>query len=156
MRQAFSFSTDCPYTPRNRRNKWFIPKEFRLFRGTINTRNTGEHKMKQTLGILFQNILRKRKQLRISFSGTKIKANFREFCSEAFCGRKQALNSVFWNFCFESLPSNAASENFKNSVWKDDFWGTDKFRLIPFRSVLRNWLFRGPRNASGWALSSPE
>jgi hypothetical protein len=38
LRQAFSFSTDCPFTPRNRRNKWFVPTEFTLFRGTGNSR----------------------------------------------------------------------------------------------------------------------
>jgi hypothetical protein len=31
-----------------------------------------------------------------------------------------------------------------------------EFHSVPFRSELRNWLFRGTRNASEWVLSSAE
>ncbi len=84
MRQTFSLSTDCPYNPRNRRNKWFIPKEFRLFRGTINTRNTGGTQNEANSRNFVPKHFAEEKKLGIPFRGTKIKANFRNFVPKHF------------------------------------------------------------------------
>jgi hypothetical protein len=50
---------------RNRRNNWFVPADFRLFRGT------------ETLGIPFRTVPQRRRLLEILYHGTKIEANSR-------------------------------------------------------------------------------
>jgi hypothetical protein len=95
--------------------------EFGVFRGTENSGNsvlafhrrekcsefrTMEQKYKQTLGISFQTIPWKRKQLGIPFG------------SKAFHGENM-LSILFagtGNFGFESLSQNMAAENVKNIV----------------------------------------
>jgi hypothetical protein len=95
--------------------------------------STLEQKKKQTLGIPFLTIPRKRKQLGILFRGTNIEANFRNFVLRHFAEENtlSILCKIFWLFC-----------------------KTYFLRLIPFRFELRNWLFPGPQNAPKWALSS--
>ncbi len=55
---------------------------------------TVKQKQKQTFKILFRSISRNKKQLGIPFGGTKIDANFRNFIPEHFAEEKTAQNSV--------------------------------------------------------------
>ncbi len=84
-----------------------------------------------------------------------------EFCSEAFCGRKNALNSVpppprpyppppQWGEDYSKLvfKNYWASLRYGQIIYLL-FWlfcKTNFFLGIPYRSELKNWLFRGPRN----------
>jgi hypothetical protein len=52
-------------------------------------------KKKQTLGIHFHTIPRKRKKLEGPFLGTKIEANFQNFVPKHFEKKKHAFNSVY-------------------------------------------------------------
>ncbi len=162
MRQAFSFSTDCPYTPRKRRNKWFIPTEFRLFRGTGNSRNTVEQKRKQTFGILFRSILRKRKQLGIPLRGTKIKGNFRNFVPKHFV-EENKLSILFAetfalnHFLQTRHPkiSKIVSEKRTFEVPINHFVKlVFSLNSVPFRAA--ELTLPEPRSASESALSSAE
>ncbi len=61
-------------------------------------------------------------------SGIKIEANFRNFVPKHFA-EENTLSILFdgpGNLRFVSVSQKTAAENFKNSVRKDDFWGTKK------------------------------
>jgi hypothetical protein len=149
----------------------------------------------QTLGIPFRTLPRK-KTTRIPFRGTKIpfpNHSTDEKTSKKKTGQDEddrhlriAKNEWMYDLTVWMIvknnkykkewhnatkPLNTAAENFKNSVRKDYFWGTDKSfcwvfwlscetifsaEFCSFPSELWNWLFRGTRNASEWALSSME
>ncbi len=70
---------------------------------------------KKTLRVV-PNYSTEEKTTRNSVPWNKNRNKFLEFCSEAFYRRKHALNSVWGteNLSFESLPQNAATENFQN------------------------------------------
>jgi hypothetical protein len=100
---------------RGRRNRWnwFGPAEFRLFRGTENSRNSVlSHSAEQkSLRIPIRTIRQRRKMLGIPFRGKKFKQTL-EFHSEACLGQKHAVYSVCWsrifyktNFFFVPLSS---------------------------------------------------
>jgi hypothetical protein len=108
---------------------------------------SAEHK---TLGIPFRTVPQRRKMLRILYHGTKIEANSGNsvlnhsaeqktlgipYCLEFRSGQKYPVYSVCWSriFCIS---------NFLHAIF--------------FRSEPQNWLFRKPRNALEWALSSTE
>ncbi len=107
---------------RGRRNRRFVPAEFRLFRETKYSRNsvpnhspqekkcsefcTVKQKQKQTLGNPVGTIPRKRKQLEISFRGTKIEANSRNSVPKHFLPRNNDNSS-------ESIPGNCFGTKFR-------------------------------------------
>jgi hypothetical protein len=76
----------------------------------------------KTLGI--RNLSAKEKTTRNSVPwNKKKKQTFRIFVPKHFA-EENMLSSLFariGNFCFESLSQNEPTENFKNSVRKDDF-----------------------------------
>jgi hypothetical protein len=63
---------------RNRRNKWLFPMEFRLFRGTKNSRNS------------VLNHSAEKNNARNSVPLNKNKSKFVKFGSRAFCGRENS------------------------------------------------------------------
>jgi hypothetical protein len=70
---------------RNRRNNWFVPTEFRLFRGTENSRNA------------VPNHSPEEKKLRNSVPWNKIKSKLSEFRSKPFSGRETNSKFRSWN-----------------------------------------------------------
>jgi hypothetical protein len=142
---------------RKRLNNWFVPAEFRLFRGTENSRNpVPNHSAEQ-------------KNARNSVLWNKKRSKHSEFLSKPFRGREKTWNSVprNKNRCkhLEFYSNHSAKEKTnRNSVpWNKNrsklsefhsegfrillsilFSGagfcckTHFFPVIPFRSVLRN------------------
>ncbi len=139
---------------RNRRNNWFVPAEFRLFRGTENSRNSVPNRSaeeKNDRNSVPWNKIRskcsvpnhstKEKKTRNSLPWNKNINKHLEFCSEPFSGRDN--NSEF------------REKHAVNSVcWIRIFCKTNFIHAISFRSELRNRLFRNPLNATEWAFSS--
>jgi hypothetical protein len=87
--------------------------EFRLFRGTENSRNS------------IPNLSVEEKTIRNSVRWNKntVEANFRNFVPKHFADENM-LSVLFAgtrNFRFKSLSQNEAAENFTNSVRKDEF-----------------------------------
>ncbi len=90
-----------------------------------------------------------RKMLRILYCGTKKEVNSRNSVPNHSAEEKNAQNSVSWN-----KKRSKLSEFLSKAI--DDFWGIWTNHFVKVRSVLRNWLFNGPRNASEWTLPSAE
>jgi hypothetical protein len=115
-------------------------------------RNSGCSAEHKTPGIRFQTIPQRRKMLGILDWGTKIEENSRNFILKPFHGRDATRNSVLWNkkrsklseFCSEAFCQRKQASN--SVCWSRIFCKTDIFHVIPFRSELRNRLFREPRN----------
>jgi hypothetical protein len=144
-RKLSEFSSE----PFHGRKKW---SEFR----------TVEQKQKQTLKILFRSISQKRKQLGMSFRGTKIKQTF----GILFRGISRKKNRSKFNIAPSPSPPPHEVKSIQNyflkiSVFGHEVWTNNLVKLfwlfckiyflqnfIPFHSELRNWLFLGPWNAS--------
>jgi hypothetical protein len=99
---------------KNSRNNWFVPAKFRLFHRTDNSRNYVPNHSAE-LGILYRetkieansrnflpNYSLEEKTTRNSVPWNKKRRKLSEFRSEAFGGRKHALNSVCWSRIFSS------------------------------------------------------
>jgi hypothetical protein len=97
----------------NGRNKWLVPTEFRLVRGTENSRNS----------IPNHSVEEKTIRNSVRWNKNTVEANFRNFVPKHFADENMltVLFSGTGNFHFESLSQNAAAENFTNSVRKEDF-----------------------------------
>ncbi len=166
---------------RNRRKNWFIPTEFRLFRGTQKSRNsvpnpfhgrekcsefrTVEKNWSKTLGILFRTIQRKRKQLGIpEFMPTKILSSWHIPLTRI----EKPYNKwqVFFLGYFCTFELYRPEIGHLVAVYLTAKRGSHKFqkygqkrRLLKYRQIIF-WLFRKaifPRNsvpfrASEWAL----
>ncbi len=97
---------------RNRRNNWFVPPEFRLFRGTENSRNS------------IPNRSIEEKNARNSVPWNKNRSKLSEFRSEPFRGTENSRNS---------FPNRSAEEkNARNSVP----WKKNRSKLSDFRSEV--------------------
>ncbi len=92
----------------------------------------------QILGIPFRSIPRKRTQLGIPFHAIKIEIYSRNAVWTIPWKRNQHHFVKLFCCCFAKLVFSA------------------EFHSVSFRSELRNWLFRGTRNASEWVFSSAE
>jgi hypothetical protein len=108
--------------------------------------NSEFHGTEQTIGIPFRTLQRKIKQLGIPFVGKKLKETlgipFRTIPQKiklltVKCRGRQSDQKGFAQ-CAVSVKLHFFAE----------------FCSIPFRSEIRNWLFRGTQNASEGALSS--
>ncbi len=99
--------SDPKLTPR-RRNKWFVPTEFRMFHGTENSQNSGPNhsEVKKMLGILYR--------------GTEIEANSRNSFRNHSVEEETTRNSIPWKNTsklseFRSEPFHGR-ENNSNSI----------------------------------------
>ncbi len=121
---------------RNRRNNWFVPVEFRLFRGTENSRNS------------IPNFSAEEKNARNSVPWNENRKKLSEFRSQPFRGRETARNSVPWNKIeantWNFAPNHSGEEKTtRNSVP----WNKNRGNLSEFRSETvsdGNILFAGP------------
>ncbi len=102
-KQGWQFPTKKLFRGRqNRRNNWFVQAEFRLFRGTENSRNSVPNRFAEEKNahnsVPWNKIRSKRSEFRSEpFRG---RDNNSEFRSEACLGRKHAVNSVCWSRIF--------------------------------------------------------
>jgi hypothetical protein len=95
---------------RNRRNNWFVPAEFRLFRETENFRNSVPNRPAEE------------KNARNSVPWNKNRSKLSEFCSEPFRGTENFRNSV--------SNRSAEEKNTQNSVPRKK----NRSKLLEFRS----------------------
>ncbi len=144
----------------NRRNNWFTPAEFQLFRGTENSRNSTLNRSAEE------------ENARNSVPWDKIRSKHSEFRSEPY--RERENNSEFRSveqkykqtlrILFQTIPRKRqqcgiplGGKHAVNSVCRSMiFCKTNFFHAISFLSELRKRTFCKLPNASVWAISSAE
>ncbi len=102
----------------NRRKKWFVPIEFRLFLGTENSQN-------------FQ-IISKLKMLGIPYRGTKTEANSRNSADSKGKMRQPKIPKVV----SEKTTFKVQTNHFVKLFWL--FFKTNFLHIIPFHSEHRS------------------
>ncbi len=113
---------------RNRRNNWFVPAKFRLFRGIA----------RKLLEFRSEPFRRGEKWSELE-RGTKIsRSKLSEFCYQPFCGRENLLGIPFRGTKIEANSRNSfpthclRRKQAVNSVcWSRIFWETIFFHVIP-------------------------